>query len=136
VEDILIFAQEQILLVAALVILVTVFLRRESSAGGAKLSLSEVIQAMNADSAVLVDVRDSKDYDQGHVANAINVPHTKINDNLAVLEKHKAKQIIVTDNVGQQAAAASAALAKLGFNVARMRGGMAEWKQEGMPLVK
>ena len=135
-EDVILFLQEQILIVAALAILIVAFLRKEAADGGAKLSLSQVVQAMNNDSAVLLDVRDSKEYDQGHVANAIHITHAKVQNSLNQLEKHKQKQIIVADAMGQQAGTVSRLLIKQGFNVARMRGGMAEWKQEGLPLVK
>lgn len=135
-EDILVFAQEQALIVAALVILIFAFMRRESSSSGAKLSTSEVIQAMNADKAILIDVRDSKDFDQGHVANAMHIPHAKVKDSLGQLEKHREKQIIITDALGQHSGTVARELMKAGFTPARMRGGMGEWKQDGLPLVK
>ncbi len=135
-EDVLVFIQEQILLVAALAILVVALYRRESANGGAKLSISQVVQAMNTDAAVLLDVRESKEFGQGHVANAINIPHGKINDSLNQLEKHREKQIIVTDSMGQHSGTVSRLLAKSGFTVARMQGGMGEWKNDGLPLVK
>jgi rhodanese-related sulfurtransferase len=136
VEEILVFAQEQALIVAALAILIFAFMRRESASAGAKLSTSEVIQAMNADKAILVDVRDSKDFDQGHVVNAMHIPHSKINASLGQLEKHREKQVIVTDALGQHSGAVARVLLKAGFTAARMRGGMGEWKQDGLPLVK
>jgi rhodanese-related sulfurtransferase len=136
VEDVFIFVQEQMFLVGALVLLVFAFYRKETAAGGVKLSTSQVVQAMNAETAILLDVRDSKDFDQGHVTNAINIPHTKVADSLKQLEKHREKQIIVTDNLGQHAATVSKLLAKAGFNIALMRGGMSEWKGDGLPVVK
>jgi rhodanese-related sulfurtransferase len=136
VEDVFVFVQEQIFLVGALVLLIFAFYRKETSAGGVKLSTSQVVQAMNAETAILLDVRESKDFDQGHVTNAINIPHAKVADSLKQLEKHREKQIIVTDNMGQHAAAVSRMLAKAEFNVALMRGGMSEWKTEGLPVVK
>ena len=136
VEDVFVFVQEQIFLVGALVLLVFAFYRKETSAGGVKLSTSQIVQAMNAETAILLDVRDAKDFDQGHVTNAINIPHAKVADSLKQLEKHREKQIIVTDNVGQHAATVSKLLAKAGFNIALMRGGMSEWKGDGLPVVK
>ena len=136
VEDVFIFVQEQIFVVGALVLLVFAFYRKETAAGGVKLSTSQVVQAKNAETAILLDVRDSKDFDQGHVTNAINIPHAKVADSLKQLEKHREKQIIVTDNVGQHAASVSKLLAKAGFNIALMRGGMSEWKGDGLPVVK
>ncbi|MEO0442843.1 MAG: rhodanese-like domain-containing protein [Pseudomonadota bacterium] len=135
-NDILVFMQENPVLIGALLILGAAFYRREASAGGAKLSLSEVIQVMNADKGVLIDVRDKKEFDAGHVANAIHIPHAKVANSLSQLEKYKDKQIIVTDHMGQHAGSVGRILLKEGYNTARMRGGMSEWKQDGLPLVK
>ena len=77
-EDILVFMQDQVLLVAALAILIGLLIRKESSAAGTKLSLNQVIQALTSESSILIDVRESKDFDKGHVTNAINVPHNKV----------------------------------------------------------
>lgn len=135
-EEIFLFVQEQIFIVGALVILVFGLLRHESAAAGAKLSTNEVVLAMNADKAVLIDARDSKEFGQGHVANALNIPHGKISDSLGQLEKYREKQLIITDSMGQHSGTVAKILMKAGFTVARMRGGMGEWKQDGLPLVK
>lgn len=135
-EEVLIFLQEQVFIAVALAILIIAFLRKESAEGGTKLSISQVVQAMNNDVAVLLDVRDTKEYNQGHIANAIHIAHTQIQKSLNKLEKHREKQIIVADAMGQHAGTVGRLLAKEGFKVARVEGGMAEWKQEGLPLVK
>lgn len=135
-QEILIFAQEQALLVGALALLIYLFFRHESAAGGAKLSTSETIQAVNSDKAIVVDVRDAKDFDKGHMASALNIPHAKVADSIAVLEKYREKQIIVTDKLGQHSGSVAKTLMKEGFAVARMRGGMEEWKQDGLPTIK
>lgn len=135
-EDIFVFVQEQVLLVGALALLVFAFYRKETSAGGVKLSTSQIVQAMNAETAILLDVRDTKDFDQGHVTNAVNIPHAKVADSLKQLEKYREKQIIVTDGLGQHAGSVSRLLAKAGFSIALMRGGMGEWKNDGLPVVK
>ena len=135
-EDLLIFVQEQALIVGALAVLIILFLRRESNAAGKKLSIAQVVQAMNAGTAVLLDIRETKEFNQGHVANAINIPHKKINDSLSQLEKYKDKQIIVTDQLGQHAGTIGKILAKEGYEVSRMQGGMAEWKNDNLPVVK
>lgn len=134
-EDVLIFVQEQIWLVAALLILIGLFVRSETSSAGSKLSINEVVQALNAENAVLVDVRDSKEFEKGHIANAVNVPYKKVNENLSILDKYKQKQIILADAMGQHAGTVGRELTKAGFKVARMSGGMGEWKQQGLPLV-
>jgi rhodanese-related sulfurtransferase len=135
VEDILLFIQEEIWLIAALAIFVGLFARRESSSAGNKLSINQVVQALNAENAVLVDVRDNKEFEKGHVVNAINIPHSKITENVSILDKHKDKQIILTDAVGQHTGNVGRQLKKAGFTIARMNGGMGEWRQQGLPVI-
>ena len=135
-EQLLEFAQQQAFLVAVLLVLIFAFLRRESSTAGSKLTINQVVQALNSDSAVLLDVRESKDFKAGHIVNAINIAHAKIEGKISELEQYREKQIIVTDEMGSHAATVSRLLAKKEFNVARMTGGMSEWRQEGLPVAK
>ncbi|MBX2810063.1 MAG: rhodanese-like domain-containing protein [Cellvibrionaceae bacterium] len=135
-ENLFVFLQREILLVVALAILLVLFLRRESAAGGEKLSVTQTIREVNAETALFVDVRDAKEFTQGHVSNAINIPHNKLADGVKTLEKHRNKRIILVDKMGQHAGAAGKLLAKQGFNVARMQGGMDEWRQLNLPLIK
>jgi len=136
VEDILIFMQQEFLLVLALVALTILFVRRESQLAGDKISVSEAVQAMNQDTAVMVDVRDKKDFDAGHVANAINIPFAKITNGARLFEQYKGKRIILADKMGQQAGTVGKMLAKEGLDVCRLSGGIEEWKQQTLPLVK
>ncbi|MBX2808737.1 MAG: rhodanese-like domain-containing protein [Cellvibrionaceae bacterium] len=135
-ENFFAFLQQEILLVAALAILFVLFLRRESAAGGEKLSVAQTIREVNAETALYIDVRDSKDFHRGHVSNAINIPHHKLAESLKILDKHRNKRIILVDKMGQHAGAAGKLLIKEGYQVARMQGGMDEWRQLNLPLIK
>lgn len=136
VENILIFAQQQFVLVISFVVLVFLFFRHESAKGGEKLSCQQVVQAVNANEAVLLDVREGKEFESGHLVDAINIPHAKINDSLKQLEKHRQKRIIVIDKMGQHSGAVVKSLVAQGFEAVRMGGGISEWQQDGLPLVK
>lgn len=135
-ENIIVFAQEQFVLVISLVAIIFLFLRYETSKGGAKLSCPQVVAAVNSDEGVIVDVRDSKEFDAGHIVDAINIPHAKISDSLKVLEKFRQKKIIVVDKMGQHSAAVVKILAANEFTAVRLGGGISEWQQDNLPLVK
>jgi rhodanese-related sulfurtransferase len=130
------FAEEQFVLIIALVAMVFLFLRSESAKGGEKLSCAQIIQAVNTGNGVLLDVRDIKEFDAGHIVEAINIPHAKVADSLKVLEKHRSKQIIVIDKLGQHSGAVVKTLTAHGFTAARLGGGIADWQQDNLPLVK
>ncbi len=135
-ENLLIFAQEQYVLVISLGALIFLFIRSETAKGGKKLTCPEVVQAANGGDALLLDVRDSKEFDAGHIVDSMNIPHGKVNDSLKQLEKYRQKQIIVIDKMGQHSGPVVKKLTESGFTVVRLGGGIAEWQQDNLPLVK
>jgi rhodanese-related sulfurtransferase len=136
VENLLIFAQGQLVLVLLLAVMVFLFLRHESAKGGAKLTCAQLVHEANSTNAVLLDVRDTHEFDEGHIVNSINIPHTKVASNLQQLEKHRDKKIVVIDKLGQHSSAVVKALAEKEFTAVRIGGGIAEWKQDNLPLIK
>lgn len=134
--ELFLFIQQEILLVLALVVLIVLFIRRESHLSGAKISVPEAVQAMNQGDAVMIDIRDKKDFDAGHVANAVNIPFAKITNGARLFEQYKNKRIIIADKMGQQAGSVGKTLAKEGLDVCRLNGGIEEWKAQTLPLVK
>lgn len=135
-ENVLIFAQEQFVLVILLVVLIFLFLRHEAAKGGEKLSCSQVVAATNAGEAVLLDVRDSSEFDAGHIVDSIHIPHAKVAGSIQQLEKHRDKKIIVIDKMGQHSGSVVKTLVEKEFTAVRMGGGIAEWQQDNLPLVK
>lgn len=130
------FVVEQWILVAILTALVVAFLVLESRKGGSTISHHQATRLLNGGQAVLVDLRDSKEFKTGHIVDAINIPYACLATKLDDLEKHKSKQIIVVDKMGQHAGSAGKVLRDKGFQVVRMQGGMMEWTQQNLPLVK
>ena len=112
------------------------FVWRESTKGGPSITYHQLTQAVNADTGIVVDLRDSKDCDAGHIAGAINIPHSKMQDRASELEPNRGKQIILVDKFGQHTGAIGKHLMGLGHNAARLKGGMAEWQGNNLPLVK
>ena len=82
-----VFVSEQFVLISLLVGLIFIFAWTERSKGGKSMSSSQLVQMMNADEAVLVDVRPANEYQAGHIHGAINIPHTKIASRMSELEK-------------------------------------------------
>lgn len=130
------FLNEQWLLISLLSVLVIAFAYLEKLRAGTTYSLHEVTRLVNAGDAVLVDLRDSKEYSAGHIVDAINIPFAKLQDRASELEKHKSKTIVLIDKMGQHAVAAAKIMGQKEFTVARMQGGMAEWQAQNLPVVK
>jgi len=83
---------------------------------------------------VLLDVRTQSEFDEGHVANAINID-VKQND---FVEQAKStlpadKTIAVYCRGGRRSVTAAGLLAAEGYKVVNLEGGIMAWKEAGMP---
>ena len=134
--DIFIFASEQWLLLSTFLVLLYLFMFTERTKGGKPIATAEVVSLMNADTAVLVDVRATADFQAGHIHGAINIPHIKAATRISELEKHREKLIVLVDQMGQHAGSTGKMLTKDNYNVRRLSGGMSEWQQQNMPVVQ
>ena len=135
-ENLFVFAEQQFVLIISFFALIFLFFRHESAKAGEKLSCQQVVQAANSGDALLLDVRDTKEFDAGHLVDSINIPHSKVAGSLKQLEKYRQKKIIVIDKMGQHSGGVVKTLTASTFNVARLGGGISEWQQDGLPLVK
>ena len=85
----------------------------------------------------LVDVRTPEEYAGGHIEGAHNLDVN--NDNFkAEAEKTlpKDKEIAVYCGSGKRSAKAAGELTELGFKVLNLEGGLAEWNENNLPVVK
>ena len=124
------------MLISLLVVLILAYSLRERVKSGVPVSNNELTRMVNSDQAVVLDIRPSAEYKLGHLVDSINVPYDRINADLGTLEKYKTKTIIIVDKIGQYAGTAGRQLAKAGYNVRRLSGGISEWQNQNLPLVK
>jgi len=134
--DFLTFISQQWLLVSLLLLFIYAFVWRESKKGGTSVSSHQLTRMVNADEAVLVDIREAKEFGNGHIAGATNIPYAKIQSSMSELSAHKGKTIILIDKYGQQTGAAGKELTKAGYQPARLQGGMADWQANNLPVVR
>ncbi len=131
------FAVNHYILVSLFFAFLLAILVLESRRGGAKISAQGAVNLINRDEAVVVDIRDRKDFNEGRITGAINIPLNSIKSRASELKKFKDKQIIVADKMGQHSAMAVKQLKAEGYdNVVRLNGGIADWKGSNLPLVK
>lgn len=99
------------------------------------VSASQAIGLINRDDAVVVDVCEPKEFQAGHLPNAINMPLTKLSGNIGALGKYKDKPIIVACRTGNRSLKGAITLKKGGFdNVYSMSGGLAAWQKDNLPI--
>ncbi|WP_393971847.1 rhodanese-like domain-containing protein [Oxyplasma meridianum] len=84
---------------------------------------------------VIIDVRTSSEYGEGHIANSKHIPLGSIKDHISQLPKDQ-KYILICAT-GHRSRAAGAMFLKSGFvNVAHLKGGMGSWKRSGKNIEK
>ncbi len=92
---------------------------------------------INRKNAVVVDVRERKDFDSGHIVDSLNIPLNKLKQRLSELGKHEQKPLIVVCKLGQHSGEAAKLLQEAGHDeVVRLTGGLSEWKAQSLPLVQ
>jgi len=131
------FVQNHPLLVGAFVVVLIAWLAYEFMTGNHGVSTSEATSLVNRDDGIIVDIRESKEFKAGHIAGARNIPQNRLDDRLTELDKFKDKPVVVVCRHGQSAGAVVAKLSKAGFTRAtKLKGGMAQWQADNLPVVK
>lgn len=121
---------------AILAILVIVFELRQRGRGATAVGPMDAVRLVNA-GALVVDVRDEKAYEGGHIIDARSVPAAEVGQKAETLKKFKEKPVVVYCDSGLASAGAVKALTALGFTkVVSLRGGLQSWLQENLPVVK
>ncbi|MDK1025208.1 MAG: rhodanese-like domain-containing protein [Gammaproteobacteria bacterium] len=131
------FVINHYVLVGLFFALLIAFFLNEGRLGGATVSPSELVTLINKEEGLVLDIRDRKDFNAGHIVDAVNVPYTTVDSRLADLEKYQSRAVVIVCKMGQHSGAVGRKLRALGFNnVRRLSGGIAEWRASNMPLVK
>ena len=87
--------------------------------------------------ALVIDVRKTEDFVQGHIVNARNIKLNSIETDDKTLKRQKSKTLLTVCENGADSAKAAGALRQAGYeNVASLRAGLAGWRAENLPLVK
>jgi rhodanese-related sulfurtransferase len=121
-------------LVAALAVLVYELRLRMQSAGA--LAPQEAIRLMNQGATVL-DVRPQEAYAEGHINGARHFDAEQILNAGETLKRYKERPLIIVCDRGTVGAAAVRTLNRQGFTkVFNLRGGVAAWRSQNLPLAR
>jgi len=90
------------------------------------------------DNIIILDVRTPEEFkEDGHLKGAILIPVNILHQKVDELRKYKNDKIIlVYCRSGNRSVLASRFLSNLGFKVYNIKGGINEWKAEGLPVEK
>lgn len=133
------FVTENIFLIAIAFVsggmLVWPLVRR--GAGGPSVNTLEATMLMNKKDSLVLDVREPGEFAEGHIINARNIPLDQLEARLKEIERYKDRPVIISCAVGSRSGGAAGLLRKNGFtNVVNLSGGIAAWRQAGLPTEK
>jgi rhodanese-related sulfurtransferase len=125
------------LFLASGVMLVWPELSKLAGGGDASLGTLEATRLMNQSNALVLDIRDGKDFAAGHLPRARHIPIGELAKRLEEIRKFQDKPVLVSCRTGRSSGAACRVLKGAGFtNVRHLKGGLAAWGQAGMPVEK
>ena len=136
-EQLFEFATNHWILVSIFIGLLFLLIWDSGQKAGPKVSTHEATRLINTENAKIVDIREKGEFSAGHIVDSINMTNAQIKDRITELEKFKDSPIIVVCKSGQTASVASKTLKDNGFpQVYRLQGGIMEWQNNNLPLVK
>lgn len=131
------FARDHIFLVgaaAALIVIIIVSEVRRARRPWREAEPLEAVRLINA-GAQLVDLRGHDAYRSGHIVNARHIPFDELDAKMDKLDP--AKPVVLCCESGITSARAAERLHRAGFaQVWNLKGGLAAWKRENMPVAK
>lgn len=109
---------------------------------GSRLSGIEEADTLKAtrlynDDALILDVREDKEFAAGHIPKARHIPLGQLDKRLKELDKLKSRPVLVNCRSGQRSARACGILKKSGFEtVYNLAGGITAWERANLPVEK
>lgn len=139
-DRVLEFASNHPLLAGGFVVVIILIIFAEIARrfqGYSEVSTAHAVQLINRHDARVVDVSAIADFNKGHIADARNIPVSKLEAAINELGKHADKPILVVCKNGQAAPAAAARLVKNGLKqVSVIKGGMVQWTADNYPVTR
>lgn len=102
------------------------------------VSAEEARSRSQAQTALVIDVRDPEEYAEGHVAGAVNIPVGALRERLSELPE--GRLLVTYCNMRHRGTSrcemAASLLAGEGYDARALDGGYPGWKQSGLPVVE
>ena len=96
---------------------------------GRDVGTLEATRLINSSNAVLLDIREAKEYEGRRLPRALHIPLSQLAGRGGELSRYKGKPVVVYCMVGNRSRTANTVLGRLGFtDVYNLRGGYKAWK--------
>jgi len=101
------------------------------------LNVHDTLRLMNDKATVVVDVREPKEFAEGHMPHTRNIPVGKLAERWGELADSKEKPVVLVCRTGNRSKKGAITLAKLGFKeLYSLNGGVMDWQKDNLPLEK
>jgi rhodanese-related sulfurtransferase len=118
----------QILIYGLILLLIVLYVRRYLQTRSIRqYSAGEIQQKLNDRNIVLLDVRTEAERRAQSIRGSLHLPLQQLGQRVKELEGYRSKEIICYCRSGNRSMSAAVLLHKRGFNVANLKGGLAEW---------
>ena len=103
--------------------------------GASSVSVTEATLLVNREDAVIVDVRETNEWDAGHITGARHISLPQLDKRLSEIDKFKERPVIVCCASGNRSSSACGTLRRAGFQkVFNLAGGLGAWREAGLPV--
>ena len=132
-----VFLGDNFLAVIVLLSLCVLLIIHERRKGGTKVDTSEMTRLINKENPFVYDLRSAGEYSAGSVVGAQNVQPSNLVKDDALFKATEEDCIVLICKTGAVSSKAAGELKGQGFNnINVLSGGILNWTQSGMPLVK
>lgn len=100
------------------------------------VSADEFKKIVQAKSTVLIDVRTSQEFAEGHIAGALNIDVNSTGFVANVQKLGAKKTVALYCRSGRRSKMAASLLSNTGCKMVELKNGFNEWMQMGLPVVK
>jgi rhodanese-related sulfurtransferase len=109
---------------------------RLRSLGATHVSAADAVRLINK-GALVIDIRKPEEFQAGHIVNARNVALDRLQQGDEAIHKQKSKILLAVCADGTTSGRAAGLLRKAGYeNAFSLKGGVAGWRADNLPLVK
>lgn len=110
---------------------------RTRLSGMKQVGVVQATQLSNRSNALFLDIRDTADYQSGHIPDSVHVPLKELDKRAAELAKYRDRPVIAYCRSGNRSNSAGATLKKIGFeNIYNLAGGISAWQSANLPVSK
>jgi rhodanese-related sulfurtransferase len=97
----------------------------------------EATRLINSANALLVDLRETKEFEGGRLPKAVHIPLSQLASRGDELARHAGRPVVAYCMSGNSSNMAAKTLARVGFkDIYQLAGGYRAWKDAGLPIEK